>query len=84
MFSENLSTIEEILKNYFDESELRVKEINCEPGSKDGDNYMSLIKRINISYYRPDDKGIIIIVSATRLFEVTSCALRVIRKQVTL
>lgn len=57
MFSENVDTIEEILVKYFDEPELNVKEILCEAGSKDGDNYMSLIKRIHVRYTRPGNKG---------------------------
>jgi hypothetical protein len=45
-FSENIKTVQEILRRYHDDNELQVNDIKCCPGSKDGDNYMSLIKRI--------------------------------------
>lgn len=45
-FSENIETVQMILRKYHGDSELQVTEIVCSPGSKDGDNYMSLIKRI--------------------------------------
>lgn len=57
MFWENIETIEQVLQNYFNDKELEVKELTCEAGSKDGDNYMSLIKRVHVRYHRPDNKG---------------------------
>jgi hypothetical protein len=45
-FSENLETVREILRHYHGDSGLLVTDIECGPGSKDGDNFMSLIKRI--------------------------------------
>lgn len=45
-FSENIETVREILREYHKDNELQVTEIACCPGSKAGDNYMSLIKRI--------------------------------------
>lgn len=57
MFGENIETVEQILQNYFNDNELQVRELTCEAGSKDGDNYMSLIKRIHVRYHRPENKG---------------------------
>lgn len=45
-FSEDIEIVEEILRRYHGDSGLQVIDIQCSPGSKDGDNYMSLIKRI--------------------------------------
>lgn len=45
-FSEDIFIVEEILRRYHGDNLLRVVDIQCSPGSKDGDNYMSLIKRI--------------------------------------
>jgi hypothetical protein len=45
-FSENIETIQEILRRTNVDKNLQVKELECAQGSKDGDNYMSLIKRI--------------------------------------
>lgn len=45
-FSEDIEIVEEILRRYHGDQTLRVMDIQCSPGSKDGDNYMSLIKRI--------------------------------------
>lgn len=47
-FSENIETIREILRHHHGDNQLQVTDIQCGPGSKDGDNYMSLIKRINV------------------------------------
>lgn len=57
IFYEKLETIETVLRDFFGDDELKVKEIDCCPGSKDGDNYMSLIKRVHVRYYRPENKG---------------------------
>jgi hypothetical protein len=45
-FCERIETIQEILRRYYVDKNLQVKELKCTQGSKDGDNYMSLIKRI--------------------------------------
>jgi hypothetical protein len=45
-FSENIETIQAILRRCHVDKNLHVKELECTEGSKDGDNYMSLIKRI--------------------------------------
>lgn len=45
-FSEKLKTIQEILRRSFADKHLQVIALESSPGSKDGDNYMSLIKRI--------------------------------------
>ena len=45
-FCERIETIQKILRYYHDDKHLKVKELECTEGSKDGDNYMSLIKRI--------------------------------------
>lgn len=45
-FSEDIETVQDILRQYNKDNELQVTEIVCCPGSKAGDNYMSLIKRI--------------------------------------
>lgn len=45
-FSEKLQTIQEILRCSFADKSLQVISLQCDPGSKDGDNFMSLIKRI--------------------------------------
>lgn len=57
MFGENKAVIEEILQKYLDEQELAVTHIDCEAGSKDGDNYMSLIKRVKVYFTRPSKEG---------------------------
>lgn len=45
-FSENVETVKEILRRFSGDDSLEIVEMQCEAGSKDGDNYMSLIKRI--------------------------------------
>lgn len=45
-FSEDIETVEEILRRYHGDNQLSVIDFQCMPGSKVGDNYMSLIKRI--------------------------------------
>jgi hypothetical protein len=49
-FNEKYKTIEEILKRYFSDNDLRVLKMKCISGSKDGDNYMSVVKRIIVEY----------------------------------
>jgi hypothetical protein len=49
-FCEKPETLERILQREFDDPELRIIKIDCMRGSKDGDNYMSLIKRIIVKY----------------------------------
>lgn len=56
-FMENVETIEHVLQDFLIDDELKVKEIECEAGSKDGDNYMSLIKRVHVRYHRPENKS---------------------------
>jgi hypothetical protein len=45
-FCEKIDTIQQILRRYYGDKGLKVKTLECTEGSKDGDNYMSLIKRI--------------------------------------
>ena len=56
-FSENIETVQEILRRYHGDNELQVSEIQCMPGSKDGDNYMSLIKRIMVKIKTNNNAG---------------------------
>lgn len=56
-FSENIETVQEILRRYHGDNELEVSEIECIPGSKDGDNYMSLIKRIVVKIKTNNNAG---------------------------
>ncbi|CRK96955.1 CLUMA_CG010320, isoform A, partial [Clunio marinus] len=48
-FSESVETVQNILRYSHDDNSLTVTRIICEPGSKDGDNYMSLIKRVKVT-----------------------------------
>lgn len=43
---ENKENIEKILKDFEGNDTIRVKHIECLAGCKDGDNYMSVVKRI--------------------------------------
>lgn len=45
-FIESLETIENILKYYHGDSGLQVRTLDCAAGTQEGDNYMSVIKRI--------------------------------------
>lgn len=45
-FCERIETIQEILRLFYDDKKLEVKELECTEGSKEGDNFMSKIKRI--------------------------------------
>lgn len=45
-FSENIATVQAIMRHCHKDEDLSVVRIQCTAGSKDGDNYMSLIKRI--------------------------------------
>lgn len=56
-FSENIATVQEILRRHHGDSELKVTEIVCCAGSKDGDNYMSLIKRIMATIRANNNSG---------------------------
>lgn len=56
-FSEDIETVQEILRRYHGDGELVVSEIQCIPGSKDGDNYMSLIKRIVVKIKTNNNAG---------------------------
>lgn len=56
-FNENIETICEILRCYTNDNTLQVIDIQCSPGSKDGDNYMSLIKRINVKIKTNNNSG---------------------------
>lgn len=47
-FSENINTIEAVLQRYHNNNDLQILDIKCEPGSKTGDNYMSVIKRVKM------------------------------------
>lgn len=56
-FSENIRTVQEILRQHHDDVELQVTEIMCGPGSKAGDNYMSKIKRIGVKIKTNNNSG---------------------------
>lgn len=56
-FSENIQTVQEVFRRYHDDNDLEVVEIFCCPGSKDGDNYMSLIKRIVVKIKANNNSG---------------------------
>lgn len=49
-FNEKYSTIEDVLKRYFNDKDLRVLKMKCLSGSKEGDNYMSVVKRIIVEF----------------------------------
>lgn len=56
-FEEKLETIQKVLQEYYRDYHLQVNFINCEPGSKTGDNYMSIIKRIAVKGTRKNHSG---------------------------
>lgn len=56
-FSENVETIREILRRYLGDNAVQVTDIVCSPGSNDGDNYMSLIKRIVVKIKTNNNAG---------------------------
>lgn len=62
-FSENIETVREILRRYHEDDQLQVTEIKCGPGSKEGDNYMSLIKRILVKIKTNNNAGERLIIS---------------------
>lgn len=49
MEGENKETIEQILRFYECDPSILVQKIVCLAGSKDGDNYMSVVKRLIVS-----------------------------------
>lgn len=49
-YSEKCSTIKEILKSYFNNNDLYIIKMKCLSGSKSGDNYMSVVKRIIVEF----------------------------------
>lgn len=76
-FSEDIETVQDILRQYNKDNELQVTEIVCCPGSKAGDNYMSLIKRIAATIRTKSNAGEcrIMRVACFLLFHVVdSCA----------
>jgi hypothetical protein len=56
-FSENIKTIEAVLQRYYCNNNLQILDIKCGPGSKMGDNYMSLIKRIKVWFRDENNSG---------------------------
>lgn len=56
-FQEKLETIQKVLQEYYRDYHLQVNFINCGPGSKTGDNYMSIIKRISVKGTRKNHTG---------------------------
>lgn len=45
-FIESLDTVENILKCYHGDNGLQIRTLDCAAGTQEGDNYMSVIKRI--------------------------------------
>lgn len=45
-FVESLETVENILKCHHGDNGLQIRAVDCAAGSQEGDNYMSVIKRI--------------------------------------
>jgi hypothetical protein len=45
-FQERIETLQKVLQTYYNDYSLRLNYIKCSPGSRSGDNYMSIIKRI--------------------------------------
>jgi hypothetical protein len=57
VFSEKERTIEQILQHFYNDINLSVINLTFEPGSKEGDNYMSIIKRINVKFASSKNPG---------------------------
>jgi hypothetical protein len=54
---ENIEYIEQILR-YFYDFPIKLNWIECKPGSRQGDNYMSVIKRVFVKgKWKTDDNG---------------------------
>lgn len=66
-FSENVETVQYILQQYLKDNSLEIVEMLCEAGSKDGDNYMSLIKRIKAKIRTKNSSGEFRIVKEVRI-----------------
>lgn len=49
-FNEKCSSVEDVLKTYFNDNDLCVLKMKCQAGSKSGDNYMSVIKRVIVNF----------------------------------
>ena len=56
-FSEDIETVREILRRYHGDNGMQVASIKCVSGSKDGDNYMSLMKRIVATIKSSNNSG---------------------------
>jgi hypothetical protein len=55
--NEKLENVERILRDRYDSS-VRLDGIECNAGSRQGDNYMSIIKRIFVhGKWKADDRG---------------------------
>lgn len=55
---ESIKNIEKILRQYEQNSSIMVYNIECSPGSRLGDNYMSVVKRVKVFGKYNGDEGI--------------------------
>lgn len=56
-FEEKLETIQKVLQEYYGDYDLQLNYIHCGAGSKIGDNYMSVIKKIHVKGKRKNQSG---------------------------
>lgn len=56
-FEEEPALMQSILREYHNDSNLKITKMKCFRGSKDGDNYMSVIKKVHIEGFLSDDEG---------------------------
>ena len=66
---ENKDDIERILRIYECDENFSVDAIQCQPGSREGDNYMSVVKRIIVRGRFSNDKGMFSRTIASGLIE---------------
>lgn len=52
--NENVAFIEKVLQSCENDLSIKIDSVECEPGSRQGDNYMSLIKRAAVQGKRRD------------------------------
>lgn len=54
---EDRDMIQMVLRQSSNDDTIVLKHIECEPGSRLGDNYMSIVKRVHVSGTRGDNDG---------------------------
>lgn len=56
-FIEEKKTVQEILRRYRKDDSIRIVKMECGAGSKQGDNYMSVVKQVNVKFKSGENFG---------------------------